>query len=399
MKVLVCHSLYRQPGGERRAVEQQRKLLEDLGIRVTFYARDHREIETRTPVQRLRLAAGAVYNRRTVDVIRDLVRRDQPDVAHVHNVFPLLSPSLYRALAATGIPIVQTLHNYRFLCPNGLFFTHGEVCERCKTGNTLHAVRWRCYRDSRAASAVYAASLGLHRWAGTFGKIDRYLALTEFGAAKLCEGGLVDASRIEVLPHFLPAPWPAPVEPARDPRYVLYLGRLSREKGVDLLLDAFSKPLDCELWIAGGGPTEETLRQACRERGLSRVRFVGFVTGERKQQLLTRAWATVTPSRCYETFGFSVMESLAAGVPVVVSRHGALAEICLEDREGLAFRPGDAADLRRSLHRLLKDPGLRTRLGRNGRRGAEDRFSERVHARKLLAVYQELSGKDLRRNF
>lgn len=399
MKILICHSFYRQPGGERRAVELQRQLLERRGHRVLLYARDHGDVETSTRGQRLRLAADAVYNRRTVAEIRDLVRRERPDVAHVHNVFPLLSPSLYRALAAVGVPIVQTLHNYRFLCPNGLFFTQGEVCERCKTGNTLHAVRWRCYRDSRAASAVYAASLGLHRWTGTFGKIDRHLALTEFGAAKLREGGLTEASRIEVLPHFLPAPWPAPTEPARNPRYVLYLGRLSYEKGIDLLLDAFTEPLGCELWIAGQGPAQEALRRVCDERGLSRVRFLGFVTGGRKRRLLNRAWATAMPSRVYETFGLSVMESLAAGVPSLVSRHGALPEVCREGVEGLAFRPGDAADLRRGLRALLNDPDLRARLAANARRGAEERFSEDAHANQLFAIYRELVGNDRNPSF
>ncbi|HYF66017.1 MAG TPA: glycosyltransferase, partial [Herpetosiphonaceae bacterium] len=159
-----------------------------------------------------------VFSRPAYRRLRELVRRERPDVAHVHNVFPLLSPAVYRALRAEGVPIVQTIHNFRLLCPNALFFTRGAICERCKGGNMLHAVRLACYRDSRLLSALYATTIMAHRRAGTFAAIDRFIALTEFTAAKLVEGGIARPDRISVLGNFLAERCRRPATGAPGPR-------------------------------------------------------------------------------------------------------------------------------------------------------------------------------------
>lgn len=389
MKILLCHNYYRQPGGERRAVEQQTALLEAHGHEVVPLTRDSREIDAWGPLDKLRFPGTAVDSRRTYRQAVEIVRRHRPDVAHVHNVFPLLSPSLYRALGDAGVPVVQTVHNYRFLCPNGLFFTHGEVCERCKAGNTLHAVRLRCYRDSYAMSAIYAASIGLHRRRGTFGRIDRFLALTRFCADKLVEGGVCDAGRVRVLGNFVPGPLPPPAPP-EEPPYALFLGRLTPEKGVDLLLEAMAGLPHRRLVVAGDGPAEAALRQRAAEPGLAHVRFAGFVAGEEKRRLLSRAWVSVVPSRWYEAFPFAVLESLAHGVPVVVSGHGSLASLVEDGRQGLRFEPGDAVHLRQRLETVLGDPALRRRLAAAGREWVEREHTEDVHYERLLRVYGEL---------
>lgn len=390
MKILLCHNFYRQPGGERRAVEQHEKMLRDRGHDVARLTRDSREIGSWGLVDKLRFPATAVWSRRTEREVREVVHRERPDIAHVHNVFPLLSPSLYRTLADEDVPIVQTVHNYRFLCPNGLFFTQGEVCERCRQGHTLHAIRWRCLHGKRSISAVYAASVGLHRLGNTFERIDRFLAPTDFVADKLIEGGLTKRERIEVIPHFLPAPLPEIGMLAREDPYVLYLGRLSHEKGVDLLVEAIGSLPDARLLVAGEGPQRKSLERLAGGRASGRVRFLGHVSGERKRRLLAQAEVLVVPSRCYETFGLSVVEALASGVPVVVAGHGGLASVVEHRRHGLWFRPGDPADLRKRLSEILGDPTLRRRLGAQGRRHVEQRYTEDVAYDRLLAVYQEL---------
>lgn len=390
MKILLCHNLYREPGGERRAVEQLHRLLTTRGHEVVLYQRDNREIDDWGLLEKARFPATALWSHRTVVEIREIVRREGPDVAHVHNVFPLLSPSLYRALADAGLPIVQTVHNFRLLCPNGLFFTHGHVCQLCKTGNTLHAVRLECYRDSRVVSGVYAASIGLHRKLGTFSRIDRFLAPSEFTAEELVTGGVATTDRVTVIPHFTPSPLPAVGVPETDPPYVLYMGRLVGEKGIDLLIDAMADLKRYRLVVAGEGPERATLERHARVRGADNVQFAGFVSGEDKRTLLSRAWVTAAPSRWYEGFGLSVLEGFRQGVPTVVSAHGSLAELVRGGLRGLSFRPGDSADLREKLHQALRDPDSRLRWSREAREAAETLYAEETVYGKLLGAYEDV---------
>lgn len=387
MKVLLCHNFYRQPGGEKRAVEAQRRLLEARGHRVTLLTRDNADLAADSAGHRLRAAAAAVWSREAVEAVRRQVDHERPDVAHVHNVFPQLSPALYRALHGAGIPIVQTLHNYRFLCPNGLLFTHGAVCKRCRTGSTLPAVALSCYRDSRAASAAMSTSIGLHRRSGTFRLIDRLLALTPFQADLFRSSPWVRPERVEVLGNFIPDPLPEPRPPATPP-YFLFLGRLTADKGVDVLLDAFAAAPELELRIAGEGPAGEALRQAADERGLGNVRFLGFVRGDAKEDLLGRARATLVPSRWYEVLPFSLLESLAQRVPAVVTGHGSLASVITDGEDGLHVPPDDPAAVARAVRRLATEDGLRDRLARNARALVEERYGEETHYRRLMEVYR-----------
>jgi glycosyltransferase involved in cell wall biosynthesis len=390
MKILLCHDFYRQPGGERMAFEAHERLLVDHGHEVLRLTRHNREIDDFSLAERLRLPFGAIDSRRTRREVDALVARERPDVAHVHNVFPLLSPSLYRALARHGVPIVQTLHNFRFLCPNALFFTHGEVCERCAKGNTLHAVRLRCYRGDRFASAVYAAAIGGHRRAGTFRHIARFLAFTPFVGDKIVEAGLVPESSVEVVAPFLPHPLPpAPWRERED--FILFLGRLSEEKGADLAVAALASLPGARLKIAGDGPARGALeRQAAAVEG---VELVGFRAGSEKEDLLRRAAILVVPSRCYEgSVPLAVLEALACGLPVVAAGHGSLADLFSPFDAGRLHRPGDAADLARRLAELLSDRPLRQRLSENARRLYEERFTAEAHYRRLLAVYRQVTA-------
>lgn len=388
LHVLVCHSFYRQPGGERRAVEALCALLEGHGHRVTTFCRDNREIDGEGAVARLRLACGTVWSPRTYRALRREVRRLAPDVAHVHNVFPLLSPSLYDALAAERVPMVQTIHNFRFLCPNGLFYTHGEICERCRDGRTHHAVRLRCYRDSYAASAVYALAVGLGRRRGTFGQVDRFVAQTAFTRDKLVAGGVAAAERVTVIPPVVDV-LPEPVAAAAPP-YALYLGRLSEEKGPELLLDAFAALPTRRLVVAGDGPLAAPLAAEVARRRLGNVELVGFVDGEEKRRLLAEATLTVVPSRCYEAgLTLSGVESLAAGVPLVAADLGGLHELVTASGGGRLFTPGDAAALAAAAGELFDHPAARRATADDGRRWVAEQCGEARHHRLLVAAYRE----------
>jgi glycosyltransferase involved in cell wall biosynthesis len=391
--ILVIHNDYQQAGGERAAVQAQLDLLRANGHSVQVYWRDNAAIREYGVVRKALFFPRTIANRVVYREVSALVRRERPAVAHVHNVFPLISPAVYQALHAAGVPIVQTLHNFRFLCPNGLFYTGGAICERCAGGNTLPAIRWRCYRDSYALSTLYAAAIGLHRRMGTFGLIDRYLALTEFSACKFAASGLVPAERIRVLGNMLPAGLSdRPALPSDQDPYVVFLGRLVPEKGPQVALEALARVPQVRLKILGTGPLEADLRNRTAQLGLCNVEFLGFVTGEAKWHILQNALAVLVPSVWYETFGLTALESMAVGRPVVASRIGSLADLIEDGRTGLLFTPGDVEDLVQKVRRLWNEPELASTMGRVAAAHTRTRFSAESHYRSLMAIYTELRG-------
>jgi len=393
MKILIAHNHYQQLGGEHTAVDAHIALLRQHGHDVMLYTKDNARIREFRLREKVLFFSDAVFSRETAAEVLDLVRAERPDVAHIHNVFPLISPAIYRALKDVNVPIVQTVHNFRFLCPNSLFYTHGVICERCKYGNMLHAVRLRCYRDSYPLSALYAFSIGLHRRLGTFQMIDRFIALSEFVAGKLVESGLTTRDTISVLGNFLPDPLPPPGSfTARDP-YVVYLGRLSAEKGVAVLIEAMADLPQLQLKVGGVGPEAETLRALVQRSGLANVEFLDRVVGEAKWELLRGALAVVVPSVWYEHFPFVVLESMAAGTPVVASDLGSLPDIVAADRTGLLFRPGDSRQLADRLKLLAEDHGRAMRMGRNAREDMTRRWTSTPHYARLLEIYHDVVGQ------
>jgi glycosyltransferase involved in cell wall biosynthesis len=391
MKILLIHNDYQQAGGERTAVAAQVSLLRDNGHEVVLYTRDNDEIDGYAFFKKASIVPDTFFSRRTYAHIKKLVAEHRPDVAHVHNVFPLISPAAYYALKRCGVPVVQTLHNYRFLCPNGLFYTQGEICQRCMNGQTLHAVRLKCYRQSYALSALYASAIGLHRRWGTFALIDRFVALTEFSARLVLESGLATRDRISILGNFLPDPLPEAGSFEARGKYALYLGRLSAEKGVDVLLAAMAHLPGQQLRIAGDGPQRDELEAMVRHLNLRSVDFVGNVAGEAKWQLLREAALVVVPSRWFENFPFVVLESLAAGTPVVASDAGSLPYVLEDGRNALLFGNGDSLDLAQKVDWLGHHPAEALAMGRYGRTTIEQSYSAPVFIEALLSIYRQVS--------
>ncbi len=396
MKVLVVHNHYQQAGGERVAVEALTTLLRQHGHQVILHTEESSTIRDYGLLDRARLFPNAVFSWHSHRRLKELVDRERPDVAHVHNVFPLISPSAYVALGQAGVPIVQTVHNFRLMCPNGLFYTRGAVCERCKDGNTVHAVRLRCFRDSYALSALYAVAIGMHRRLGTFDRIDRYVALSPFSAAKLRESGVAGSDDVSVLGNYLPDPLPA-AGPRRRLPYVAYVGRLSPEKGVDTLLEAVPRVPGLGVRVLGDGPEAANLRALARRHPESSVEFLGHVVGTAKWDTIRNALAVVVPSRWYEHFPFALLEAMAVGTPVVASRLGSLASLVTPGENGLLFRPGDSADLAETLRDLVASPVRADAMGERARRTVEDRYTAGRHYEALLEIYRLASVHRSRR--
>jgi glycosyltransferase involved in cell wall biosynthesis len=393
LKILLCHNFYQQTGGEDVAVTALKDLLEQKGHDVIFYSENSREIGKYSAFQKIGFFPQAVFSARTYRRMQRIAQQERPDVAHVHNVFPLISPALYVALNRTGVPIVQTVHNFRFMCINGLFLRNGRICELCKTGNFLSGVRYKCYRNSYTLSGLYAATIGSHRRWGTFKRIDRFIALSHFAATKIAESGVADASKICVLENFLPAPLPeyGDFDCARP--YIVYIGRLSHEKGILTLLETMRGLKRLRLKIMGSGPLREAIENYVNVHRLQNVEILGFIDGEEKYRILRGALCCVVPSECYENFPFPVIESAAVGRPVVASRIGSLATFVAEGTTGLLFGAGNSADLQAKVELLVSNPDTATRMGRAARQWVTTKYMPDIHYEGLMKIYTELAQK------
>jgi glycosyltransferase involved in cell wall biosynthesis len=339
MKLLVVHNHYQQVGGEDREFAAETALLEARGHEVLRYTVHNDRI---ADMGRFELAKATLWNRENYRELRSLVRRERPQVAHFHNTFPLISPAGYYAARAEGVPVVQTLQNYRLLCPNALFFRDGGVCEDCLG----KAVPWpgmvhACYRDSNMASGAVAAMLATHRALGTWKEtVDVYLALTEFHRRKLVQGGLPE-EKVMVKPNFV-YPDPGTGEGGGD--YALFVGRLSPEKGLETLLGAWKLLGEqVPLKIAGDGPEADRVAEA--SRGTGGVEWLGAQPREQIVSLMKDARALIFPSVWYEGLPVVITEAYAAGLPVIASNLGNMSTVVEHGRTGLHFRPGDPEDL------------------------------------------------------
>ncbi len=385
MKILLCHNFYRYRGGEDVFVEKLAALLESRGHAVHWLAAHNRDLAERNLVGKLGSGIAAFYARDTMRRAYALIDAHQPDIAHVHNVFPQLSPSLYVALARRSVPVVQHVHNFRFLCPNGLFYTHGELCQRCADGNFAHAVRLRCLHGSLTQSAVYAGSLALHWALDTFPeKLGTLIVANPFTALQLWQR-LGEDFPIHVLEHFID-PLPRAGRTALG-KTVVYMGRLSEEKGIGTILDAAALLPGVPFRLVGSGPLEDTLPGAARERGLDNVEVRGFVGGEARFEALEDALCAIVPSLVYEQFGMAALEAYAYELPVIATKMGALRHIVEEGRTGLLIPPGDAEALAAAIRQLADNPEQALAMGQRGRRLAETTYSPDRYYERLMQVY------------
>jgi glycosyltransferase involved in cell wall biosynthesis len=387
VKILLIHNFYQQFGGEDAAALADKALLESHYEDVLFYTRDNSEIHDFTWVNKLLFPAQVFYSRRTKRDLQKIVKERRPNIALIHNFFPLVSPSVYHFLHSRGIPIIQVIHDFRFFCPNGWFFTQGQICERCKAGNYLNAVRFRCYRDSYLSSTLAASSIGLNRRRGMLEKITAFICLTDFLKQKLLEGGIPE-EKIFIRPHFMDTSAVAPCY--RKGEYALYLGRISPEKGIWTMVRAFQRLKRVRLKIAGTGPMEAALGRYVKENAVENVELVGFKSGADKWKLLADSLFVVAPSECYETFGLAVLEAYAAGKPVVASNLGSLPYVVEDGKSGVLFEPGNVEDLIEKVNGLLANPSSIASMGSHARGLAEMKYSPGQSYRTLLDIASKL---------
>jgi glycosyltransferase involved in cell wall biosynthesis len=376
MRILVAHNTYQQRGGEDSVVEAEFALLHARGHAVHLYLRSNDDVAT---MPKASSALQTLWSPQTSRELAALIQRFQPDVIHVHNTFPLISPSLYWTASRAGVPVVQTLHNFRLLCLQAMFLRDGKVCEDC-----LGKLPWRgavrgCYRGSKAQSTVLASMVTLHRAVGTWqNKVTRYIALNEFCRNKFIEGGL-PADRIVVKPNFVD--FEAAAAGARAG--FLFVGRLSAEKGVQVLVRAARALGSSNVRVAGTGP------EAARLAGVPGMRALGALGGDAVRAEMSRATALVLPSICYENFPRTLVEAYGSCMPVIASRHGAMAELVQDGITGLLFEPGNAQDLAQKMQWAQEHPEQMATMGLSARALYEAKFTAERNYGQLMAIYNE----------
>ncbi len=383
MRVLLAHNYYQQPGGEDGVFADEGALLESRGHSVERFTVHNTTINGRSGVGVLR---DTIWNRSTARAIGEAVRRSGAQIAHFHNTFPLISPAAYYAARKAGAAVVQTLHNYRLLCPNSLFLRNGKTCEACLGRLPWPATVHGCYRGSRMQSAAVVAMIAMHRAMGTWTNVvDRFICLSRFSRSKFIEGRL-PAERLCVKANFV---YPDPAVAPRSGTYVVFVGRLGPEKGLHVLVDAWSRlPGNVELKIVGSGPLDEYLRRAARVD--RRIVLIGRQPLDVVYQVVGSAACLVAPSICYENQPRVVIESLAKGTPVVVPRLGALTELVDDGRTGFLFEPGSAADLARRIQELLSaTPDSYQSIRHAARLAYETYYTAEKNHDVLMAIYEQ----------
>jgi glycosyltransferase involved in cell wall biosynthesis len=382
MKILAVHNRYQRPGGEDQVFVDETALLEAGDQRVLRYEVHNDQVEQ---VNRLALVKDTVWNSSAYRELGALIRRERPDVVHFHNTLPLISPAGYYAASAEGVPVIQTLHNYRLLCPVALFFRDGRVCEDCMG----KAVPWPgvfhgCYRGSRAASGTIATMLSVHRAFRTWTEmVDIYIALTEFARNKFIEGGL-PAGKIIVKPNFVA---PDPGRGQGRGGYALFVGRLAPEKGTGTMLAAWERlGTRIPLKIVGDGPLRDQVVGAAARQ--SNVLWLGHRPVADVHALLGKADMLVFPSEWYETFGRVAAEAFATGTPVIAADIGAVAELVEHGRTGLKFRPGDPEDLVAQVEWALSHPAELRSMREEARAEFEAKYTAERNYRALMKIYE-----------
>ncbi|MHB1361367.1 MAG: glycosyltransferase family 4 protein [Thermoleophilia bacterium] len=408
MKIMQVNKFWRVRGGSERYVfELSRMLTEREHEIIPFAMEDPANEPSRysalfvSPVEladpyrmplwkRIGTAKRILSSHEAAGRIGILSDMSMPDVAHLHNIYHHLSPSILKPLEERGVGTVMTIHDYKLMCPALRFYNNGQVCEKCRPMHYSNCVSGRCVHGSRAASALCAVEMFFHDATSAYtSRIDRFIAPSRFVAEKLLGRGL-PAGRVVVIPNFVdPQRW-VPGGDEDGGGYILFSGRLSHEKGVETLVRAVAELPHIPLKVVGSGMLETRVRQLARELGAENIEFTGFKSEKEVRRLVQNARFVCTPSEWYENAPMSVLEAFACGKPAVASRIGGIPEMVREGETGLLAEAGDAEDLRRAVERLWGDPEFARELGANARRLIETEYSPETHYDKILKTYQEV---------
>lgn len=397
-RILQVHNFYQIPGGEDVVVRNEKRLLEEHGHKVFTYYRSNKELSEKGILGKLLLPFTAVYSLRTLREIKQLIKENQIDIVHVHNTLTMVSPSVFYAAFQCHVPVVQTLHNFRMLCPAGSFFRDNVICEECVSGGLKCAVKHKCYRNSTLQTIVSAMILKIHRMLGTYRRVN-FICLTEFNKAKLLDSldsenvpenkKTVDANRVYIKPNFTFAEGITPSSSQDTEEYYLFAGRVEALKGIDVAIKAFEKIPDKFLYVAGNGPMMEEMQAYVKEHDIHNIKFLGYLQKEEMTERFYHAKAVIMTSQCYEAFAMTIAEAYSYGVPVIAGRVGNMEGMVKEGITGVKFRYDSAEDLAQKVQEFER-LDIKA-LKENARAFYQTRLRPEDNYQKLMEIYEDIS--------
>lgn len=387
MRILSVHNEYLIKGGEDESRKAEARILADNGHEITYYNEHNSKT---SELSNLQLAARTIWSSDSYKHVQAILAEKKYDVVHVQNLFPLISPSIYYAAKAANVPVVQAVRNYRFLCINGTLYRDGNICETC-VGNkySLSGIVHKCYRDNLAASTVATSTRIIHSLLNSWQHVDLFVCLSEFMKAKLLEGGFPE-NKIYVKPNFV---YPDPGMTTQKEDYILYVGRLQPEKGIQVLLKAMSLLSNpaIKLKIVGEGPQLPLVEEYCRTH--KNIEYVGKKSIADTYALIGGAKVVVVPSVWHEPFGRVVIEAYAKGTPVIGARVGGISELIESEQTGLLFEAGNAVELAGRIRWIVEEPHRAQILGLEGRREFTRKYTADTNYDILLDIYHKVGKK------
>lgn len=385
-RVLQVHNYYQIPGGEDTVLENERKLLEDDGHTVIQYTRNNSELKYFSVFRKVLLPFCVIFNLRTYQEVKKIIREQGIDIVHVHNTLSLISPSVYYAALHCKTPVVQTIHNFRLLCPGGTFYRDGHICEDCIEHSLKRAIKYRCYRGSKLQTLICVFNTWIHRMTGIYGKI-HYICLTEFNKKKILLLKQITPEKIFIKPNFVSICGTDKISYRKRSNQFVYAGRLEKQKGTDFLLKTW-KLMGKEapkLVLCGTGPLEEWCRTYIKDNQLNTIEIRGFVPNVEVRKLIAESKALILPTQCYEGFPLTIVEAYSVGTPVIGSNLGNTGSLIIDNKTGMRFEYNNPQDLAEKIRLLstrqlvVSDEHIR-------------QFSEESNCRTMVRIYDSVTG-------
>ncbi len=390
----MVHNRYQQFGGEDAVFQAESELLRRHGHEVYLYERSNAEINQYNFLEKQRHILQMDWSKKTYNEIQGILKGFAADICHVYNTFFMVTPAVYYACRDAKVPVVQSLYNYRLMCANALFLREGRHCEECLHHSRWRGVKYGCYKGSKLFTALVVRMLNKHWQKGTWNQlIDGYITATEFSRRKHGEAG-IPAEKVTVKPHFYEN---QNGRRENDQGYALYIGRISAEKGVRVLLRAWTSLPDVPLKIIGEGPLLTEIKESVAQENLKRVQVLGYCSDEDYIRHLKSAACVVVPSICHDNFPRTIVEAFSYGVPVIASRLDGIKEYIAEGRTGLLFETGNAADLAKQLQKFLNDKKRMAFMGQEARREYESHYTPGRNYEYLMKIYEQAKERYAKR--
>jgi glycosyltransferase involved in cell wall biosynthesis len=393
LKILQVHNRYQIPGGEDVVAANEKRLLEEHGHQVYTYSRNNSELDAYQGIKKILIPFTAVFSIKTYREVKSLIQKNDIDVVHVHNTLMMVSPSVFYAAFSCKVPVVQTLHNFRMLCPAGSFFRDGRICEECAEKGLQCSLKYSCYRGSRLQTFVSAAILKVHRVFGTYRRVN-FICLTEFNKKKLSQLNrgrkqMVDMDKVYIKPNFTYEE--ANFESSSQLDYFLFVGRIEALKGIDVAIRAFEGLPDQKLVVAGDGPLMAEMKEYVGSHHMENVEFTGYLQKQELQKRYSRAKAVIMCSQCYEAFAMTIAEAYSYGVPVIAGDVGNLRNMVVENVTGIRFVYDSPEDLRENVLRYNQMDI--EKMKKNAKQFYEQRLRSEDNYKILEQIYLDILRK------